>query len=77
MTTKQYAALLGFLFAAVWISRDFGDALLCLLGAAAFYAFAAFATGELELGEVQDRLRGAAPPSSPPAPSGSPRRRVR
>jgi hypothetical protein len=55
--TKQYAALVGFLFAVVWISLGFGDAVLCLLGAAAFYGATAVALGELDLGEVQRRLR--------------------
>jgi len=54
---KQFAALLGFAFVAAWISFGFGNAILCLLGAAVFAAVAAVAQGELDLGEVQDRLR--------------------
>jgi hypothetical protein len=55
--TKQYAALVGFLFAVVWIALSFGDAVLCLIGAGAFYGAAAVALGELDLGEVQRRLQ--------------------
>lgn len=56
MTTNQFAALLGFLWVAAWIAFGFGDALLCLLGAGAFYAAMAFYRGELDLGELQDRI---------------------
>jgi hypothetical protein len=55
--TKQYAALVGFLFAVVWIALGFGDAVLCLIGAGAFYGAAAVVLGELDLGEVQRRLQ--------------------
>jgi hypothetical protein len=73
MTQKQFAALLGFAFAAAWISFNFGYALLCLLGAAAFYAGASFLQGELDVAEIQDRLTPrrsppAAPPPAPPPP---------
>jgi len=54
---KQFFALLGFAFVAAWIAFGFGDAVLCLLGAAVFAALAAIAQGELDLGEVQSRLR--------------------
>jgi hypothetical protein len=54
---KQFAALLGFAFVVAWIAFGFGDAILCLLGAGVFYAVAAVAQGELDLGEVQSRLR--------------------
>jgi hypothetical protein len=33
MKTTQFAALLGFLFIAAWAALDFGDAILCLIGA--------------------------------------------
>lgn len=55
-STDQFAALLGFLFVAAWIAFGFGYAVLCLLGAAVFYAAFAFYRGELDLGELQDRL---------------------
>jgi hypothetical protein len=54
---KQFAALLGFAFVAAWIAFGFGNAILCLLGAAVFYAVAAVAQGELDLGDIQNRLR--------------------
>jgi uncharacterized membrane protein (Fun14 family) len=54
MRPTQFAALLGFLFVAVWAARDFGDAVLCLIGAAIFYLAAAAYRGEL--GDLQERL---------------------
>jgi hypothetical protein len=54
---KQFAALFGFAFVAAWIAFGFGNAILCLLGAAVFYAIAAVAQGELDLGDIQNRLR--------------------
>lgn len=56
MTTRQFFALVGFLFVAVWVAAGFGAALLCLVGAALFAAVAAIVEGELDLGELQDRL---------------------
>ena len=56
MTIKYYAAALGFAFVAAWIAFGFGDAILCLLGAAIFAAAAAYWQGELDLSELQDRL---------------------
>jgi tetrahydromethanopterin S-methyltransferase subunit E len=71
MTTRHLAALVGFAFIATWIALSFGYALLCLLGAAVFYALAAVVDGGVDLGEVQarvtqqqlgrDRARRAAP----------------
>jgi tetrahydromethanopterin S-methyltransferase subunit E len=71
MTTRHLAALVGFAFIATWIALSFGYALLCLLGAAVFYAVAAVVDGGVDLGEVQarvtqqqlgrDRARRAAP----------------
>lgn len=54
---KQFAALLGFAFVAAWIAFGFGNAILCVLGAGVFYAIAAVAQGELDLGEMQNRWR--------------------
>ncbi len=60
MTTRQFAALLGFLFTAAWIGFGFGEALLCLVGAGVFagllYAGEGFLRGEIDLGELQARL---------------------
>ena len=68
MTPGQFAALLGFLFAAAWIGFGFGDAILCLVGAGVFagllYAGEAFLRGDIDLGDVQSRLRSAAPEST-------------
>ena len=68
MMDRRFAALLGFAFVAAWIGFDFGSALLCLLGAAAFAAAAAVAEGSLDLGELQARLtqRDASPTSPNP-----------
>ena len=56
-TRKWFLALLGFLFVAAWIALGFGDAVLCLLGAALFYMVGAVLDGEIDLGEMQDRMR--------------------
>ncbi len=37
ITIKQLSGLLGFLFVAAWIGFNFGDAILCLVGAVVFY----------------------------------------
>ncbi len=58
MDQKQFLAALGFAFTAAWIGFNFGSAVLCLVGAGLFYAAASFAQGELDLPEIQDRLRG-------------------
>jgi hypothetical protein len=55
MNPQQLAALLGFLFVAAWAALSFGDAVLCLVGAAVFYAATAFYRGELDLAELQQR----------------------
>lgn len=55
MNPQQLAALLGFLFVAAWAALGFGDAVLCLIGAAVFYAVTAFSRGELDLAELQQR----------------------
>jgi hypothetical protein len=57
MNIKQYLALLGFLFVAAWIGFDFGDAVLCLVGAGVFYAAGAVVQGDLDLGDVQTRIQ--------------------
>ena len=56
MKPTQFAALLGFLFVAVWAAGDFGDAILCLIGAAIFYLAYSLYRGELSLDELQQRL---------------------
>lgn len=57
MNLKQFLALLGFLFVAAWIGFDFGDAILCLVGAIVFYAIGAVLQGEIDLGDLQARVQ--------------------
>ncbi|HEY4276749.1 MAG TPA: hypothetical protein VGM91_00945 [Conexibacter sp.] len=57
MNRKPFLALLGFLFVAAWIALSFGDAVLCLVGAAIFYAIGAVLEGQIDLGEMQSRMR--------------------
>ena len=68
MTTKQFAAILGFAFVAAVIAFNFGYGLLCLLGAAAGYYAARFVEGELDLSELQSRLSSGGTPAQPVAP---------
>lgn len=57
MTDRRlFAAALGFGFVVVWIVFNFGYALLCLIGAAVFYALAAVSEGGVDLGELQQRF---------------------
>ncbi len=60
MKPAQLAALIGFLFVAAWASLGFGDALLCLISAAVFYAATAFYHGELDLSNLQQQTRSRA-----------------
>jgi hypothetical protein len=76
ITRKHLAAALGFAFVAAWIGLGLGDAILCLLGAAIFYAVASFLEGDLDLAELQARLpssRAATPTAPPPRPRPRPR----
>jgi hypothetical protein len=76
MSLKHFLALLGFAFVAAWIGFGFGSALLCLLGAGLFYGAASVVEGELDLGELQQRLRSPEPRSPtvvPPPPPARPR----
>ena len=57
MNHEQFAALLGFAFVAVWIASGFEGAVLCLLGAVAFWALSSFSRGELDLNRVNERLQ--------------------
>lgn len=59
MTPRYFAALLGFLFVAAWAALGFGDAVLCLVGAAVFYLVTAFYRGELDLEALQQRSAAA------------------
>lgn len=64
MNAKQLAGLIGFLFVAAWIGFGFGDAILCLVGAAVFYVATAVYLGELDLAELQQRARQPRGPSN-------------
>ena len=55
MKPQQLAALIGFLFVAAWVTVGFGDAVLCLVGAAVFYLATAVYRGELDLVALQQR----------------------
>lgn len=78
MTNRHFAALLGFAFVAAWIALNLGYAMLCLLGAGAFYAIAAVLEGDIDLGELQSRVTQGPPGGSARAASAStiPRPRV-
>jgi hypothetical protein len=65
MNPQQLAGLLGFLFVAAWIAFGFGDAILCLVGAAAFYTTVAFFRGELDLADMQQRAAARRTSSAP------------
>jgi len=78
MNTRPLAALLGFAFVAAWIALSFGYALLCLVGAAVFYALAAVLEGDIDLGELQSRVTQRPSIADPvPGTSGVRRPRVR
>jgi hypothetical protein len=57
ITLKHYLGLLGFLFVAAWLAFNFGYAVLCLVGAAVFYAIGAFLQGEFDMSDVQSRMQ--------------------
>jgi len=67
MNDRQLAAALGFAFVAAWIAFNFGYALLCLAGAAAFWATARVLDGNLDLGGLQARLTNRDDPATPAA----------
>jgi hypothetical protein len=80
---RSFAAGIGFAFVAAWIAFGFGDAVLCLVGAAVFWTVAGVLGGNVDLGELQGRLTGnreddlSPPPASPRAPFPKPSRRSR
>lgn len=59
MNDQQFGALLGFAFTAAWVGFGFGEAILCLLVAGLVYALIRLMAGELELGEMRERVEGA------------------
>jgi hypothetical protein len=76
---RQLAAVAGFAFVAAWIGFSFGEALLCLLGAAVFWLAAGVLEGKVDLGELQARLSRqedlppVGPAARPPGSSAKPR----
>lgn len=60
MSPSQLAAIIGFLFVAAWAALSFGDAILCLIGAAIFYAATAIYRGEIDVASLQ--RNDSAPP---------------
>lgn len=66
ITPKHLSAAFGFAFIAAWSAFGFGDAILCLLGAAAAYAAAGVIEGDIDLGELQQRVRRDDPATPPP-----------
>ncbi len=71
MSVRQFAALIGFLFVVVWIRFGFGDAVLCLVGAAAFWIAVQVLIGELNLAVLQSRFGEGMRRSPPPSPPGA------
>lgn len=59
MTSKQFAALLGFGFVAAAFSLGLGAALLCLAGAGLAWGAVGVAVGELDADDLRDRMEGA------------------
>jgi hypothetical protein len=71
---RTLAAIGGFAFVAAWIGFGFGDALLCLLGAAVAWVAVGVLEGKIDLAVLQSRLSGEDAPPPPPAPARPPRR---
>jgi hypothetical protein len=72
---RTLAAIGGFAFVAAWIGFGFGDALLCLLGAAVAWVAVGVLEGKIDLAVLQSRLSGEeAAPAPPPTSAGPPRR---
>jgi hypothetical protein len=72
MNQRQFAAALGFAFVAIWITLGFGWAMLCLVGALAFYLAALVlerAAEGADLGSLAGRFgreQAQTPPGRPP-----------
>ncbi len=74
---RVLAAALGFAFVAAWIGFGFGQAALCLLGAAIAWLLVTVLEGKIDLGELQARVSNRDEPSSPPSAQKRPRGRAR
>ena len=71
MSARPFAALIGFLFVLVWIRYDFGDAVLCLVGAVVFWLAIQLLLGELNLAVLQSRFGESMRRPAPPPPPGT------
>jgi hypothetical protein len=72
---RLFAAGLGFAFVAAWIAFSFGQAILCLVGAAIFWVAVSVLDGSLDIAELQQRLQGGEEESAPaPRPASPPRK---
>jgi hypothetical protein len=74
ISSKQFAAVLGFAFVAVWITLSFGWAVLCLIGALAFYLAAVVIERALQSTDLLAIVRTWESSQTPTPP---PRRGVR
>lgn len=68
ISSKQFAAAIGFAFAAVWIALGFGWAVLCLIGALAFYLAAVIIERALQSTDLVANVRTWGTPGTPPPP---------
>jgi hypothetical protein len=56
ISTRLFLAAVGFAFVAVWIGTNFGDAVLCLVGAVVFYIAGIYLEGVIDVDELRERL---------------------
>jgi hypothetical protein len=68
MSSKQFAAVLGFAFVAIWITLNFGWAVLCLIGALVFYVAAVLIEQAMHSTDVFAIVRRWGSTQTPPAP---------
>src|ERR1700761_3030894 len=72
---RPVAAIGGLSFVAAWIGFGFGDALLCLLGAAVAWVVVGVLEGKIDLVALQSRLSQEEAPPPPPHRRCAPRPR--
>lgn len=70
---RVLAAAFGFAFVAAWIGFSFGQALLCLLGAAVAWLIVNVVEGKIDLGELQARVSNRGEQSPQPSAQNRPR----
>lgn len=73
ITERHFAAAIGFAFVAIWITLNFGWAILCLVGALAFYLGALLLerAGGFSLDRLASRFGREAPFAPRTAPTHS------